>query len=375
MTLSKKHRAMVVRLTAICGALTSMPISQVLSQQPMPGQDNQVTMSIFPVQRGADGQQYIITRAGYNVNVPGLGIAPNATEISVYHDAKDDYWYVDRNGAIQPVSHQQLQWTMNQIMQQQQARMAQSGMPMQSGYANQSQPASSQPIVIQNQQPASGSSGSSAAVTGLAAAGGAMAGAAIGNSMYNNNSSWGVPYGAPISNQGGHYYYQGANNAVNEFKPPANNPYYSQYSQQAQAYAANPQTYQNAYHNAYPQQSGQYPNGQMSQPQSQYHGNPAASQAESQYHGNPAASQGEGNKPYGQPPGGQAQNRPAGEEQAQSEEKRRGRFGRNKTGENGEAARSEEGSERKRFGRGGGEGEAGRGAEEGGRGGRLRRER
>src|ERR1700733_11719595 len=80
---------------------------------------NGVTMSVYPVERGADGQQYITTPKGFKVTVPGLGIAPDATEVAVYRNDKNEFWYVDRKGVTQPVSHEQLQWTVAQIQHQQ----------------------------------------------------------------------------------------------------------------------------------------------------------------------------------------------------------------------------------------------------------------
>src|SRR5208337_4925280 len=77
----------------------------VLAQSPNVSQTevNGVTMSLYPVEKGAGGQQYITTPKGFKVTVPGINIAPDAHEIAVYRNDKNQFWYVDRNGTTQPV--------------------------------------------------------------------------------------------------------------------------------------------------------------------------------------------------------------------------------------------------------------------------------
>ncbi len=217
-------------------------------QQPnMPaGEINGVTMSIFPVQRGADGEQYITTRAGFKITVPGLGIAPDANEIAVYRNNQNQYWYVDKAGATQAVSEAQLQWTMAQINQQQAMRTIQNQenagaqQQPQQQYAQQPQTV----VVNNNTQPSSG--GSTAVVAGLAAATGAMAGSAISNSMYDG-AYHGIPYGAACYSAAGHSYYNTADGA-HEIPMHTDNPYVNQWSRQ-QSYDNNSQNRQNAYNN------------------------------------------------------------------------------------------------------------------------------
>jgi hypothetical protein len=234
----------------------------VFSQQPggPAGEVSGVTMSIFPVERGADGQQYITTKAGFKVTVPGLGIAPDANEIAVYRNNENKFWYIDKAGVTQPVSEAQLQWTMAQINHQQAMRTIevqenaartnvgvagmQPGMMPQQGYAQQAPT-----VIVNNSQPAS-SGVSTAAVSGLAAAGGAMAGsmagAAISNSMYHG-SYCGIPYGAACYSAAGHNYYNAADGA-HEIPVHTDNPYMNQWSRQ-QAYDNNSQNRHNAYNN------------------------------------------------------------------------------------------------------------------------------
>ncbi len=251
---------------------------QAQNSQPMQAANPDISMSLYPVEKGADGQQYIITKAGYKITVPGLGIAPNATDIAVYRDGQNHFWYVDKNGATQPVSQSQLQWTMAQINHQQAMRNieAQRNMPPSSIQPNMMgtpgmmqgsvmQPAMMQPgmmvpgqtmagqttpnVIINNQQPAtqSSSGASSAMVSGLAAGGGAMLGSMIGSSMYDHNS-YGMPYGVPMYNSAGHYYYNGANGEHYEVPYDHANPYMNQWNRQ-QAYQENSQNRQNAYNN------------------------------------------------------------------------------------------------------------------------------
>ena len=102
---------------------------------------NQTAMIFYPVQMGPDGQQAIYTKAGYRLTIPGLGIAPNASQIAVYRDPQNNYWYVDKNGNPTPVSAQQMQSVMSQIQTQsmqrgqvQYGQYPQGGMPPQNMY-------------------------------------------------------------------------------------------------------------------------------------------------------------------------------------------------------------------------------------------------
>jgi hypothetical protein len=198
-------------------------------QPALPATDNQVSMSIFPVIRDQAGQQAIITKAGYKVLVPGLGIAPDATGIAVYQDKQNHFWYVDKNGATVPVSEQQLQWTYAQIKEQE----VQRGM----GTKNPTT------TIVQNSQPASNGSAmaSTAAVSGLASMGGAMAGTAmassITNAMYNSNYH-GIPYGTPCYNEAGRAYYRGATGERVPVPMDTANPYLNQWGRQT-AYGGN----------------------------------------------------------------------------------------------------------------------------------------
>jgi hypothetical protein len=188
-------------------------------QTALPATDNQVSMSIFPVVRDQAGQQAIITKAGYKVLVPGLGIAPDATGIAVYQDKQNHFWYEDKNGATVPVSEQQLQWTYAQIKEQQVQRET----------AAQSPPT----VNIQNSQPASNGSSmaGTAAVSGLASMGGAMAGSAMASSMYNSNYH-GIPYGTPCYNDAGRAYYRGATGERVAVPMDSANPYLNQWGRQ-----------------------------------------------------------------------------------------------------------------------------------------------
>lgn len=196
-----------------------------------PGAPSGITMSLYPVEKGADGQQYIVTKVGYKVTVPGLGISPNANDIAVYRDNQNHFWYVDKNGATQPVSQSQLQWTEAQIKNQQ----AMHGQTAQN-------------VIINNQQPVKQgmSPAGTAAVTGMAAAGGAMMGSMITNSA--NHNSYGMPYGTPMYNEGGHYYYNGADGKHYEVPYNSANPYTNEWNHQEQ-YQNNSQDRQNAYNN------------------------------------------------------------------------------------------------------------------------------
>jgi hypothetical protein len=209
--------------------------------------DSQVSMEIFPIQRGYDGAQFIVTKAGYTVSIPGLGVAPDATQIAAYKDEQNNIWYIDRNGVPVKLTNEQVQWGMAQINQQAQARaMAAGEQPI-----TQSAPAAAAPstTVVVQQQPAQTSSGTvSTLATGLAAAGGAMAGAALSNSLYHNNY-YGIPYGVPVYHHGGKYYYNGSNGNKVYINNSSNNKSINQINQW------NHQTnWQNTQHNNHPTQ-------------------------------------------------------------------------------------------------------------------------
>lgn len=244
--MTKRSKSLMLQLAVTATlVLTLLPQIAVRAQT---SQNNtatgQISMSILPVQKGEDGQQYIITKAGYKVTVPGLGIAPDAKEVAVYKDGANNYWYVDRKGTAQKVSHDQLQWTMAQINQQAAAK-GMSGMAMKEGMPSQMVPSAQMPteqtntpnVIVQNSVPAgqyaSNASGSTAMMSGVAAMGGAMAGSAMVGSMYNNNNGYhGIPYGTPCYNEGGQRYYYGANGVRVPIAADANNAYLNQWDNQ-----------------------------------------------------------------------------------------------------------------------------------------------
>jgi len=166
--------------------------------------DSPVSMQLFPIKRGYDGAEFIVTPAGYTISIPGLGVAPNATQLAVYEDDQRNYWYIDRDGNSVKLTTDQIQWIQAQLNQQAQARGV---MPPIIETNSAQQPV--QNVVVQ-QQPSQGSGLGNTLVNGLAAAGGAMAGAALGSSLYHNNYN-GIPYGVPVYHHGGKYYYNGSN--------------------------------------------------------------------------------------------------------------------------------------------------------------------
>ncbi|MBX9692738.1 MAG: hypothetical protein K2Z81_10165 [Cyanobacteria bacterium] len=74
-----------------------------------------VSMTIYPVVRNADGNQYLITPSGKQVTIPGLGIAPDATQVPVYRDSANHFWYTNMNGQQVAVTPNQLEAAQAQI--------------------------------------------------------------------------------------------------------------------------------------------------------------------------------------------------------------------------------------------------------------------
>lgn len=197
---------------------------------PVNSQSPNVSMTLFPVVREPNGTAYILTPRGFKINIPGLGISPEATTISVFQDPDRNYWYIDKNNCPTQVTAEQVQWAMTQInAEAAQAQSAAYSQPVPAGYPGpggygyatqpQQQPAPPQTVIVQQEQPQSGSSGggSSALGTGLAAAGGAALGSVITNSIYDSAHPYygGMPYGVPMYREAsGRYYYNNGNNKV-----------------------------------------------------------------------------------------------------------------------------------------------------------------
>lgn len=98
----------------------SMVAIGFLSPDSMAQQGNQtanggISMTIYPVVRKADGNQYLITPSGKQVTVPGLVIAPDSTQVSVYRDQANHFWYTAMNGQQVAVSPEQLEAVQAQI--------------------------------------------------------------------------------------------------------------------------------------------------------------------------------------------------------------------------------------------------------------------
>src|SRR5215470_17552436 len=101
-----------------------------------------ISMIMYPVERGSDGLQYLITPAGHRVHIPGLGIAPDAAQVSVYRDQSNHFWYTNLKGQVTAVTPEQLDFASAQINEQSGAPPAMTGqrsipgtnmMPAQSG--------------------------------------------------------------------------------------------------------------------------------------------------------------------------------------------------------------------------------------------------
>lgn len=74
-----------------------------------------ISMTLYPVVRELDGNQYLITPSGKKVIVPCLVIAPNATQVPVYRDLANHFWYTAMNGQQIAVTPQQLEAVQSQI--------------------------------------------------------------------------------------------------------------------------------------------------------------------------------------------------------------------------------------------------------------------
>jgi hypothetical protein len=86
----------------------AFPHLDVKAQSAGANENNGISMTLYPVIRAADGNQYLITPTGKQVTVPGLGIAANATQVSVYRDQANHFWYTNLNGQQIAVTPEQL---------------------------------------------------------------------------------------------------------------------------------------------------------------------------------------------------------------------------------------------------------------------------
>jgi len=172
---------------AVSGQVQSQPSNQSGARG--------ISMILYPVERGSDGLQYLITPAGHRVHIPGLGIAPDAAQVSVYRDQSSHFWYTDLHGQPTAVTPQQLEFASAQIN-------AQSGAPPVMP--------SQRSVPGTNIMPAQ--SGTPGQMPGSAGPSSAPC-----NSYYSSNQSYsggfnGIPYGAPINMEGtGQYSYAGPN--------------------------------------------------------------------------------------------------------------------------------------------------------------------
>ena len=163
----------------------------------------QLTMTLYQVATGQDGRQYVITRNGMQLPIPGAGVAPGAQQIAVYRDPQSNFWFQDRNGQPVEVTAAQLQWAIDQRYGQQ----------MSAPLTQTPQPVQQTTIVEQPAQSSGGSSNSSGGgagsvvATGLAAAAGGAVGGLISGAMNGTNNYYGMPYGAPLYRDGNRAYY------------------------------------------------------------------------------------------------------------------------------------------------------------------------
>lgn len=118
-------------------ALAFLPLDALAQQGYQAGNQagNGISMTIYPVVRHADGNQYLITPSGKQVTVPGLVIAANANQVSVYRDQANHFWYTAMNGQQVAVTPEQLEAAQAQInMQSGGGNMPQQMMAPQSYY-------------------------------------------------------------------------------------------------------------------------------------------------------------------------------------------------------------------------------------------------
>jgi len=83
--------ALTASVVAFSSAIDALARHKISAQSIQSG-DNQVSMEFFPIQKGYDGAQFIVTKAGYTVSIPGLGVAPDANQIAAYKDEQNNIW-------------------------------------------------------------------------------------------------------------------------------------------------------------------------------------------------------------------------------------------------------------------------------------------
>lgn len=187
------HRAIVV-LSLMVLLFPAAPVHSQPNRQL--NNNTSISMIMYPVEKDSDGVQYLITPTGNRVHIPGLGIAPNATQVQVFRDQSEHFWYTNTKGQPTAVTEEQLDWARQQINRQ-------SGVP--SAMANQN----SGQGYDQGNPPAQ--------LTGN-----------VQGSYYSRNQQFsggynGMPYGTPINMGGQGKYYYDDPNGDRQYVSPQNN--------------------------------------------------------------------------------------------------------------------------------------------------------
>jgi hypothetical protein len=135
-TMKKSSRISLLLSLSLVLGLDLASSAQVGNQAGSPGNisTNGITMMLYPVVRGADGNQYLVTPSGKQVTIPGLALAANATQVPVYRDNANNFWYTNMNGQQVAVTPQQLEIALQQINAQSQAAMPPQMMPAPQAY-------------------------------------------------------------------------------------------------------------------------------------------------------------------------------------------------------------------------------------------------
>lgn len=204
--LKRKMESSLLSVTALFGITA---FEQAFAQ----GAPDGMAMTLLPVIH-EHSHEFIITPRGYKVQIPGTGLARNASQVAVYQDPQQNFWYINKRGEPTQVPPNVMQSVYAQVQAQMNGSVP--GAP-----AGSSQAPVQQTTIVQ--QPSTTGAGAAA----LGAFAGAATGAALTNpAPYYNHPYYGVPYGKPVyhggvNNSGNSYYYY--NNGQKQYVNANNN--------------------------------------------------------------------------------------------------------------------------------------------------------
>lgn len=213
-TLRRSSSLFLVLVALVCNSQMSAVRAQGAPPSRAPYDDSQenISMTMYQVLNGENGQQYFLTNSKQSVMLPGAGVAGNS--VAIYASPDGAQWYVDRTGTQQYFPGSGPSFASNGGGNMSDGPYGATDWQSGGTYYQQQQYASP-PVAPSVQNNYYGNSNSSSSNSGggggvgaaLGAAVGAGLGAAAGAAMST------IPWGTPVYWGGGSPWYSGAGGA------------------------------------------------------------------------------------------------------------------------------------------------------------------